>query len=739
MAKTPRPRWNEIIPTIDKGSNEQSVGEANIVVVPPFTTIQNRAKVEANCKVVGPVERIRVNSLREIPNEFGTNGETVYTSDKEDSRIRFVGSAWSTSYGSSGMGPLSPTNITTSYAEITFYGTGLNFTSSSHTGALDWRFTLDNGVESANILPEQSGVLNSRNYSPNIIIPVVSGLSLDWHTVRIRKADTISGFGINSFEILNESSDLTVLSGSIFKRGYEYKLESNTTVPMIPTAYSGTNGGRVLTYIDENFQVQQAVNEVGTPLYLASADHSNEAIYRKVNFREFGRNRTDDFSTIAGGANDRAFTLDDGTTTLVGNDATSGVITNLDAVRATGAGAFITLTFVGTGLDLILDTNNSSARTTEISIDGGVFTQSVTTQANEAGGVFKVASGLPYGTHTVRFLRDHPTNDTFFISDFIIYQPKKPTVAKELPILADYNLMADFVANTVSGLETMSTGVLRKNISREITCTGTWSIDGSAQPERTVGGFQVAGSGSGTTLSYTFFGTGLDARFTASFNRSNNITVDLNGTPLTTSNFGTANISFYGTGVHYDSVTATLDQLNASQIVGCGLIVSNLPLDLYTINFTCNDTDALVMEALDIITPIHSPNLMIGSLGISDEREKIIVKERELDLVFSNSAPEIMNSTGIAQIIVNADDDFRVYLEDAFIDKFYKASFMGQHTGGSTSNKIISRPFGNPTDTQSCINIIIEGNADQSGTSTPNCDWISVQIKGKQQKDVFKD
>ena len=64
----------------------------------PFTTIQNRAKVSTSLKPIMGNERIHVNSLNLLPNEFGPNGEPVYEPDSGDARVRFVDNGW-TKYG----------------------------------------------------------------------------------------------------------------------------------------------------------------------------------------------------------------------------------------------------------------------------------------------------------------------------------------------------------------------------------------------------------------------------------------------------------------------------------------------------------------------------------------------------------------------------------------------------------------------------------------------------------------
>lgn len=722
MAKTPRPRWNEIIPTIDKGSGEQSVGEANIVA--PFTTIQNRAKVEANCKVVGASERIRCNSLRLVPNEFGPNGEPVYTSDKEDSRIRFIGSNWETLYDTSGTRILKVnTGVATTVVEVTYYGTGLNLLAAYNGTGFTFDEQTDNGIIN-NIVSSfnPSLVLGGRNTNLNNVQPITSDLPLGWHTTKI--IYDLGTHGLYGFEILNESSDLTVLSGSIFKRGYEYKLESNTTVPMIPTAYSGTNGGRVLTYIDENFEVQQAVNEVGTPLYLGDANHSNEAIYRKINFREFGRERPDDFSTLSTSSSDRAFTLDDGTTTLVGDDVQvfdSGLVMN-------STNDYIVLSFVGTGLDIITErpSGTTPTATTNVLVDGNSISDSLIFN-RAAKTTTKICSGLPYGTHTVKIIRTS-TGEVAPILDFILYQPKKPTVAKELPILADYNLMADFVQLTDAGdndsVDALLTsqGVIKKSNMREFIYQGSWLVAQSNAVSPS-GFFTYLNTGTGYA-EYTFFGTGVDIRYHAQAD-GGDIVVSIDGSS-DLSGF-TTNISTDASG-GFDPETGTIDANTTTNAYGNSLAITGLSLGMHTIRLN-RSTGVLRLNSIDIITPIHAPNLMIGSLGISDKRQTLSDIKTNVNVDMPDSQVKVSNN--IAQVLQSTVSTgvVHIYYEEVFTDENIDISSVSTFAG----NRITSVGGGILRSHKVDIaHYIASTGAKEDGS-------CSVQLDGKKQKDVFKD
>lgn len=131
----------------------------------PFTTIQNRAGVNQSFKPVFGNERVMVNSISKVITESGPNGEEIWETDKKDSRIRFIG-AWLTVFDTHGM------RITSSAdegkIEVTFYGTYLNLLSMFDGGGRDFRYTVNGGVESTNIVPASpSSILSGRNTKPD--------------------------------------------------------------------------------------------------------------------------------------------------------------------------------------------------------------------------------------------------------------------------------------------------------------------------------------------------------------------------------------------------------------------------------------------------------------------------------------------------------------------------------------------------------------------------------------------
>lgn len=404
----------------------------------------------------------------------------------------------------------------------------------------------------------------------------------------------------------------------------------------------GTRGGRVVVYQKSDGTIAKAVRPTdASSLTLTSANHANEEVARTYSWREFGAGRfsgADDFSLAGAVAGIRSFTLDDGVTTLTSNSAFSLMTGAADALLHGVNTTFHTFTFVGTGLDILQqDSASGGADTYTIQIDGGTAI-ALPTAGNTALRRTKIVSGLPYGTHTVRWNRVAATTWSIGIMQFIVYQPKKPTLPSGAIELADYNVMADFVSASVEGVDSVSTGTLRKLLLRELTFVGTWSISTAAVGVgNTPGGFQVFTTTLNSYFEYTFFGTGFTYRMNSEANQTQTVTVD-GATNFTTANstpsFGAGwstnpTISFLHAGATW---TASAGTITGNGGTGGILSISGLNLGLHRvrIQLTATAGGGLYPDALDIITPIHSHKdngpftlqntLTVGSQGIRDGR-----------------------------------------------------------------------------------------------------------------------
>lgn len=605
----------------------------------PYTSIVNRAKIPdiANdLSVRMGVERISIQSLYQLQNEFGVSGEPVWAALNDDKNlIRLVGS-WGAADVFNGPGVRS--TASGNFIEIVFYGTGLNLLVGWPSSGATVLVTVDGGTEGVtNIHPTgHSGILNARSYAPNGVIPVVSNLSLGVHTVRLRHNSAIT-WDVHGFEILNAASTLVVNPGVAYSAGSKKTLASQQT-PAFNSGFTnvygiaGTRGGRVLTYLASDGTVKKDIQYVNTAAaYLSSASHADEEVIRTYHWREFGAGRSgDDFSRYTGATNSGlAFTLDDGTTTLVGygSGGSTGLIvggsTSSETLAMNNvAGTFITLTFVGTGLDIFAYGWTSGTQFASISIDGGASIGSPSGPANGTSSVMKIVSGLPYGTHTVKF---SASGNAPGIRQFIVYGPKKPALPMGAVELADYNMMADF-SSVTSGLDVVGSGVLRKASIREFVYSGSGfssiftAIDSST-------GWLVRSATNTDSYQYTFFGTGFD--FTAhGSSGTTSATLSIDG-PLYTGSASATGTATWTPG------TSTM---TFSSVVGAGrLRVTGLALGTHTIKFTITGAQNLNLPYVDIITPIHSPKsnlvadlqntLPVGSCAISDNRKTSAIKE----------------------------------------------------------------------------------------------------------------
>ena len=621
----------------------QNIVDSTSTIAAPFTSIQNRAaipNIARDLKVSMGIERIQVQSLFQVQNESGLNGEPVYAAANDDrGLVRFVGQ-WSQLNDAYGPRVVGGNNLT-DYVEITFFGTGLNILAITDNTARDWRATVDGGAEGANLYPSaaSSSIITVRNYSCNIVVPIVSGLTLGTHTVKIRSNSVFSWtFNFFGFEVVNSSTALIVNPGSGWVNGMRYSTQNTQTVPHSTTFESGvlgSRGGRVVVYQKPDGSIAKAVQPTNaSSTFLAAVNHTNEEVVRSYFPSEFGSGRSDDWSTNTNTNLTRYFTLDDGTTTLTATSSQVGPFGGRYGIYF-AANQFITFTFVGTGLDLefLIGPDTSSY---SIAIDGTTIGNlPYVSTASPTLKVYRIASGLPYGTHTMRITASAVNPSNIILTRFITYQPKKPTIPTSVNELADYNVMGTFVANSVGNALTMSTGVLRKTWLRENQLVGTFTIgtpDGNH-----LSGIGMRTSTNGDYSEYTFFGTGVDLRFydgVGGFNFNATVAIDgvSNVSAFTTSVYG-------GTGTTFNATTGALVAGGAANGgYGAGLVINGLTLGLHKIRVTRTGGATMVLDTYDIITPVHSVKyntlattqntLSVGSGGVSDNRKLNLIKDQ---------------------------------------------------------------------------------------------------------------
>lgn len=650
--------------------------------VAPFTTIVNRAMVTRSLKAIAGVERIMCKGINQLQNEFGANGERVFESSDKDARIRFVGN-WYQAADTAGTRVNSGLNIA-DYVEVTFYGTGLNVMKILNSATHNLVASIDGGADGSNLASASySGILVSRNYSPNTVLPIVSNLAPGWHTVRIRNNTVSKDINLNGFEILNQRTDLAVYQGSAIVKGNVSGLAALATSPF-NAGVVGTRGARVVKHI-LNGALSQSVREVNAAsAFLTAADHANEEVVRRINFREFGANRADDFSTLST-VRASAFTLDDGTTTLTTNASVTQTVNGQDVVIPNAVAAFITLTFVGTGLDISYSTGASTVDNFQIFVDGDSVGTSLQL-SSMTGAIARIVSGLPYGTHTVRFLRNASAGNSNTISDFIIYQPKKPVIPVGAIEVADYNLMASFVGAASSLRDVVGQGVLRKLALRENTYVGTWGA--TLDVVNFNCGANVLTTTTASYFEYTFFGTGIEYKTFLNNAAAINVTFAINGS----SNLTAFSASLIGTvtGLTFNTTTGILSGTVANAGNQNTIRITGLPLGLHRIRVTSNNTAAWYADAFDIITPIHNqqPSLKVGSNSLKSltkySPEKSVVNagpdlsKAKAWWVYDMVNQRILKSYNVSAILLLATGQYQVFFEKPFKTQDYAIAGTGE-------------------------------------------------------------
>ena len=648
------------------------------------TSIQNRAGVTKSLKAIAGVERVLTKRINLLGKELGPYGERVWELDNKDSRIRLVGT-WSVEDSANGV--MIGSTVVGDFLEVTFYGTGLNILAFLNATVRDFRAQIDSSAEGANILSTYSVGNSARNYSSNGLVNVTKGLSLGWHTVKIKNYSTNpNGMWIYGLEILNERSDIAILAGQAISKGNNLGL-SALSASSFKDGVTGTRGARVVKYLQDG-TVKSAVQEVGSSAYLSNTSHSLEEVMRRVNFREFGAIRADDFTSNATGA--KAFTLEDNTTTLVASSGVYGTFNSLEGIGWSATGNFITLTFVGTGLDISYTATGLSAITITVAVDG----VSVSGNPTFNNGIYttKICSGLPYGTHTVKLTYTSGTG-TLYLTDFIIYQPKKPSIPDGTVEVADYNVLADFVANTTVGLETIATGTVRKHAVKEFVCssTGSFTIN-NITPTQMIGGLELLQSVAaiGGQIKVTFWGTGFDWRQIANTN-TGTLQFALNGTNLTSANFPTASIASYGFTSGYNSSLGTQDQVNASTAYDAGVRCSGLPLGVYVLTVTTTTASQMRVSAVDIITPIYVSDSLDKVASVNSSVKYSPKKKRR---IIRKTISSGVNTTGAnpAGLIggLEIGKTYRLVGNTSVAGTFGTSQDIGfRYSNGNTSNYVI--------------------------------------------------
>ncbi len=663
----------DTLPNISDVGTLQGTFGSDIVDIPlvnaPYTTIVNRAQMydlsrDLGLRMAG--NRHYIQQIYLLPNEQGPNGEPVWgVANDFAGQIRLVGS-WvqqTTAFGSE----VFPTNPGFDYAEFSWYGTACNFASYAGSGAADYRATVDNGAEGANLIPSNlNSIITGRGYAANQVLPIVKGLSVGHHTVRVRSVTLSRDF--NFFESVNESTSIRVNVGTIWKDGAK-RYNSSQLLATYNTNFEsgvlGSKGGLVSVYQKVDGSIAKSVTPVNSSAqYLASADHSNEEISRIYNVGEFA-NVANQGSSEA----NRADSLEDGTASLnmrLGQfiPAVVSSVPNSIQIGASTTGLFSVFTFTGCGVDVIAYDTSTTINTYTAQIDGAASVGSFTNvgTANVIR-VRKVASGLGYGSHTLKITGTTNAAGALRIIGFIVYQPKKPTIPSGAVEVGNYNILANYDGSTITGTANadnvqIAGGVLTKHLSRELVYIGAnWtslSLDPASYP--------LSGYNTGTLTNnnqpyqLTFTGTGFVVHNLTHSGQTYDFTVTVDGV-LNASGVARSNATNLGGGSYRSTAGASGNEAVRVEFTG-------LTMGVHTIQVQRTaGTGNFSIVGVHIITPIHSNKnngplvwgntLSIGSVGISDSRKtKDMVMPDRFPTLHCQDRGSNTNQTGSSYIIV---------------------------------------------------------------------------------------
>lgn len=570
----------------------------------PFTSITNRAKISRSLKTVMGLERMMINGLSLAPGE-SVPGLNVYA-PTGSSLIRLVGQ-WKFNDDNAGKYAYLAAGAVAGveYIEVSFFGTGLNLLTLQNNFDRDVRVSVDGGAESGNIMTGSAGddMYNTFYYRANNVINLTSNLTLGWHTVKLRNLHA-SGLQVYGFEVVNDRSNILAYQGGAMNLG---QLEGITTAQTssYTSDISGTKGGRVVKYVEDNQLKTATTLTDASVLYMANADHSNEEVVRTINFREFGSNTSTDFSTLTGTVSDRYFPMEEISTALFGFQVAT--MANNEMYGSTNG--YMGFTFVGTGLDIVLGNSSSSNSVTLNIIIDGTNVSTLTIPGVTPATQRKIVSGLPFGAHQVIINRNSGVStNSFSLKDFIIYHPKKPTITSGKKIVSDYSVLANFVP-AVATTSTVATGALRLHPLRDITyingtqANGTGIAAWSTATGNAYFNFvETYSNKRDAYMEFSFFGTGFQWRGYVAANGSSSNIVRIDGNIYT----GAASVSG---GTAWNPATGSLNLNNATTNSAGSFVVQNLPLGWHKVRITnnvngTNGSGYLRVSGIDIISPI---------------------------------------------------------------------------------------------------------------------------------------
>ena len=259
---------------------------------------------------------------------------------------------------------------------------------------------------------------------------------------------------------ISSSNHIRPYNGGRVVKWVESSGTIKTSVTMMPA-----NAQNIKTLASNEITTASATNTHTLNFSDDAVDYSLSELAKRFHIREFGNGSANagtggsykDISMAHATQEERAYVMDDGLTSFSG-DKVKTSNNDKQSTYIQGDNGYWHLTFIGTGVTIIA---------------GGY-----------GAGTYKIAINLPYGTHILKCVRDADgtpdytldgvalddvTGNTYGdVHEIDIFQPKKPPVPEDACIIADYMLMADFVAQATAGENFISKGTRRVFCSRDI-------------------------------------------------------------------------------------------------------------------------------------------------------------------------------------------------------------------------------------------------------------------------------
>ena len=507
-------------------------------------------------------QRHKFKSLQLLEQETATHGKNVYSVDGRE-WIRAVGDI---EIQNAGQGLIFNINDTTTFFEITGYFNQFNwleYLSESGNARNRWILAVDGTAtttESANQVSVDSPLggrfveaVSVRNISTGLTTPRIVTIKMTTNSaadnawasgceliaqdttstankskIQIPSQDVVSYgkkftiSGTPHYDPFNGFTDGTTTFSSVVDVDTSLGLGTATTWGAAWDKGSSNhirpfNGGRVVKWIDSDGTIKTSVtmmprnaqnigttasneittvNSTNTQTINFSDDaveHSLSEVAKTFHFREFGNGSANGNATYADASmlnsqDDVAYVMDDGLTTLTGKEAAASS-NNFSAATHDMEGY---LTFIGTGLSFL----------------------------HNSGTWNHIVQNLPYGTHIAKFNWTNggkkvivdgvevlaSNNQVIENEEFTFHQPKRPPIPEHACVIADYMLMADFVAQG-QGIGNISKGVRAVAASRDTFYDGASSYSITLEARVPFAYKITSANAGGQTIKLPFFGT----------------------------------------------------------------------------------------------------------------------------------------------------------------------------------------------------------------------------------------